>query len=212
MVIEYTSSILGISLTTLVGVLFLSDLFFALIPLTFLHRLRRPLQERIFIGALMAVGLLAVATSIAKLYLLYKFWFRSDSTSYNYNYVNFLLPTHVEIFITIIGATIPSLNSLMIRRLRKCGFMGEQRNNVWGLGGRVNLVDVDVRESVGEHTSQSRAEVQKVDVKGQKKRRFSSIGSEATVVEEDKSNFIDTTLSGKTLRARRPSVLESRSN
>jgi hypothetical protein len=180
--------IVNISLTAVVGVLFLSDLFFAFAPLTFLHRLRRPLRERIFIGAIMAIGLLAIATSIAKLYLLYQFWFLIAPGSENYNFVNFLIPTWCEVFITIIGATVPCLTSLLIIWIRKCGFMREQQSNVWGLGGRIDLTDVDVKESADKSTRQSEAKVQEIDMESQREGQSSSIGSEPTVVAEGSRN------------------------
>jgi hypothetical protein len=149
------------------GTLFSSDLFFAFVPLTFVYRLHRPLRERILISIMMAIGLLAIITSTVKLYLLYQFWFRIDPTSYNYNFVNFLIPTWVEVFITIIGATVPCLNSLLMTWMRKCGFMAEQSSNVWGHNGRINLTDTDVTdvtESTEGSSSGDGREIQEVKI------------------------------------------------
>jgi hypothetical protein len=100
----------------------------------------------------MAMGLLAIVTSVIKLYLLYDFWFHVDPGSYNYNYVKFLIPTWIELFITIIGATVPALNALLMRCMRNCGLLPERRGLMWGLGGRVDLADVDLTQSADKST------------------------------------------------------------
>jgi hypothetical protein len=141
-------------------VLFLSDLFFAFVPLTFIHRLRRPLCERVFIGAVLTIGLFAVATSIAKLYLLYQFWYRVDPKNDNYKSIDFLVPTWMEVYVSIIGATVPCLASLLMTWMRKCGFMGKQTSNIWGLGGRIDLADVDIVGSADKSTSGDGSESQ----------------------------------------------------
>jgi hypothetical protein len=43
-----------------------ADILFSLIPISFLRKIRRPVGERVIVGALMGLGLLASAASIAK--------------------------------------------------------------------------------------------------------------------------------------------------
>jgi hypothetical protein len=132
----------------------------------------------------MGIGLLAIVTSVLKLYLLYFFWFHVDKAADNYSYVKFLIPTWIELFITIIGATVPCLNSLLISWMRRYGMMPKQENGVWGLHGRINLEDVAVMPSTDKSTLGYGEEFQKGEMGWSKGKRAPS-DSETTVNGDD---------------------------
>jgi hypothetical protein len=66
------SNIFRIVSNTTSGINIATDIILSLFPLTFLRRLRRPLMEKVLVGVLMAMGMVASGASLTKAILIRK--------------------------------------------------------------------------------------------------------------------------------------------
>ncbi|KAK0625942.1 hypothetical protein B0T14DRAFT_508806 [Immersiella caudata] len=113
-------------------VVIVTDVVFSLIPLTFLHRIRRNLTHRIIIGALMSLGLLASAASITKTVKVHRFDVGSDAAG---NGIAIALWASLEGIIGIIAACLPCLRGPFLRLLSRLGIYSEFTTRVHEEGG-----------------------------------------------------------------------------
>jgi hypothetical protein len=100
------------------GVSISTDIILSLFPLTFLRHLRRPRTEKVLIGVLMAMGMMASAASITKAVLVHQWANATDSFKFRFA---ISMWTCVEMFIGIIAACLPSLKSTFQKLLVKMG-------------------------------------------------------------------------------------------
>jgi hypothetical protein len=89
--------------------LIFSDFQFALLPLTFVFTLSRPLRERIVIACIMSMGLLASAVGCLKYIEFYRVFNTTDPT---YDMVTWKVASIGESNIGVIAACLPPLKSL----------------------------------------------------------------------------------------------------
>ena len=100
------------------GVNIATDILLSLFPIAFLRQIRRPLQEKILIGLLMAMGLTAAGASIAKAILVRQWAVAVDSLPIGFQISMF---TCVEIFLGIIAACSPCFKPYVQRLLTSMG-------------------------------------------------------------------------------------------
>ncbi|KAF2106412.1 hypothetical protein BDV96DRAFT_507901 [Lophiotrema nucula] len=107
------------------------DLIFSLMPLTFLGKIRRPLREKVVIGGLMALGLVASAFSLSKAILAERLTKISDFTKIDVGaYLALIgLLSALEVQTALIAACIPTLRSSTKRLLVRIGLLHTTRNS-----------------------------------------------------------------------------------
>lgn len=115
MAVAYVSAVCNVS----------TDVVFSLIPLTFLGKIRRPLREKVVIGGLMALGLVASAFSLSKAIVTARMS-KGDLTA---NVTLFGLLTCLEVQTSFIAACIPTLRSLSKRFLQRVGLINSTRGS-----------------------------------------------------------------------------------
>lgn len=106
------------SLTAASIVVILTDVTFALIPLTFLSQVRRSLRDRLIIGSLMSLGLVASAASVVKTVMVQRFDQAEDPSGHG---MSIALWASIEAQIGIIAACIPCLRAAFLRLLGRMG-------------------------------------------------------------------------------------------
>jgi hypothetical protein len=104
------------NLTDQLVVFFISDFLFSIIPITFIVRIQRPLLEKIAIGLIMGLGLLASISGVIKLIHISRWAVTKDPT---WDLVPSLTWSHMEEFTAIIAACIPCLKSLTQKIIRE---------------------------------------------------------------------------------------------
>ncbi|KAE9368221.1 hypothetical protein N431DRAFT_304507, partial [Stipitochalara longipes BDJ] len=100
------------------GISISTDIILSLFPLTFLRHLRRPRTEKVLIGILMAMGMMASAASITKAVLVHQWASATDSFKFGFA---ISMWTCVEMFIGIIAACLPTLKATFQKLLAKVG-------------------------------------------------------------------------------------------
>ncbi|KAK3356365.1 hypothetical protein B0T25DRAFT_449639 [Lasiosphaeria hispida] len=102
-----------------------TDVIFAMMPITFLKKLQVPLRERIVIGMLMGLGIFASAASIIKAVVAANFGRTDDA---NREGINMGMWSIVEEQIAFIAACIPCLRSPFQRVLQRFGLVTTQHS------------------------------------------------------------------------------------
>ena len=99
-----------------------TDVVFSLMPLTFLGKIRRPLREKVVIGGLMALGLIASGFSLAKAII-------TAHPSVVHHLDSFVgligLFSCLEVQTSMIAACIPTLRSASKKVLQRIGLISE---------------------------------------------------------------------------------------
>ncbi|KAK1828917.1 hypothetical protein QBC39DRAFT_264327 [Podospora conica] len=100
-----------------------SDLILALLPLTFIRSLHRPLHEKVLIGCLMAAGLAATGVAVARLFLIMGYLGKNGLPS-----INMLsdILWGLELTIGILTASVPTLKAPIHRLLLDCGVLQDK--------------------------------------------------------------------------------------
>ncbi|KAF2732812.1 hypothetical protein EJ04DRAFT_440360 [Polyplosphaeria fusca] len=102
-----------------------SDIVFSLMPLTFLGKIRRPLQEKVVIGGLMALGLVASSFSLAKAILAGRLavpnYLNGKDMGAYLSLFGFL--SMLEVQTSLIAACIPTLRSATRVLLHRIGLL-----------------------------------------------------------------------------------------
>ena len=111
-----------ISLTVTSVIVIVTDVIYALIPLSFLRGMKRPVRDRIVIGVLLSLGLVATAASIAKAITVQGVG-KGGNTSPLSQGLAIALWASVEEQLAIIAACIPCLKSLFHRLLFRFGLL-----------------------------------------------------------------------------------------
>jgi len=91
-----------------------TDLVFSFIPITFIHKLRRPRNEKIFLSILMGLGLFASTFAILRTVGLASFYMQQDYFRTNTMPV---LWASLEQEVALVAATMPTLKSFVQRAL-----------------------------------------------------------------------------------------------
>ncbi|KAK3385829.1 hypothetical protein B0H63DRAFT_510518 [Podospora didyma] len=117
------------SLTAVAVLIITTDVIFALIPLSFLRHMRRPIRDRITIGVLMSLGLLASAASIAKTVVVQNFDPAGDTAGIG---LSIALWASVEAQVGIIAACIPCLRGAFGRFLVRAGIAPREGSSLYG--------------------------------------------------------------------------------
>lgn len=108
----------GIGITT--------DLIFALVPISFIRIMHRPLREKIVLSMLMGMGVFAAAASIVKTTLVKSYGRTGDTL---WDAVDLTLWSILEEQTGIIAACIPCLKSPFERTLQKCGVLSTRKGS-----------------------------------------------------------------------------------
>ena len=111
------------------SIIIITDLIFAIMPINFLRKVQRPVRERVVIGCLMGLGILASAASIAKMQASLKLSQVGDATTVG---IQVGMWSAVEELIAFICACIPCLRSPFQRLLKSVGFMSTTRKSSFG--------------------------------------------------------------------------------
>jgi hypothetical protein len=97
-----------------------SDILFALLPLTFIYKIQRPLREKIVLAILMSLGLVASGAATAKVVILSRLptsrdpmWIGADA----------FIWTNLEESIGMMAACITMLKPLFERAAHRCGLV-----------------------------------------------------------------------------------------
>ncbi|KAM7198234.1 hypothetical protein V8F20_006261 [Naviculisporaceae sp. PSN 640] len=114
-----------------------TDVAFALIPITFLRKVQRPLREKIVLGLLMGIGVFSAAAVIVKLTYLGPF---GKSTDPSYDIVPLATWSVVEMLLGIIAACVPTLKSPFEKLLRRTGLLSTSRRT-GNASGYINAED-----------------------------------------------------------------------
>jgi len=109
------------SLTTGAAVTIATDVICSIIPVTFLRTLNRPLRERIIIGLLMGLGLVASAASVVKTVVVQQYSHHSDKIDRVDGGLKIALWSNIEEQIGIIAACVPCLRAPFRRFLLRLG-------------------------------------------------------------------------------------------
>lgn len=107
-----------------------TDLIFSFMPLTFLGKIRRPLREKVVIGGLMALGLIASAFSLTKVILAAKLATPQGKDVGAYLML-FGLLSALEVQASLIAACIPTLRSSTKRLLTRIGLLQASRSSAY---------------------------------------------------------------------------------
>jgi hypothetical protein len=118
-----------ISLTIASVIVIATDVICALIPLTFLRKMSRPVRDRIVIGILLALGLVASAASIAKTVVIQHFGKDEDVDPIS-NGLAIALWAAVEEQLALIAACIPCLKAPLQRLLVRLNFTSAKETRV----------------------------------------------------------------------------------
>lgn len=108
-----------------VAISIITDLIFSLLPITFLYNMNRPIRERVVLGLLMGLGLLATLASIMKTTVLASYRNTRDPF---WDVVPLSLWWQLEQNISIIASCIPCLKSPFERTLLRFGLMVPSTN------------------------------------------------------------------------------------
>lgn len=103
-----------------------TDIIFTLVPLTFIIQIKRPLREKIVVSLLMALGILASASSIVKLTLAKKYGRNRDRL---YDGVDLAMWSIIEGEVAIIAACVPCLKSPSEKVLRRLGLLSSSKDS-----------------------------------------------------------------------------------
>ncbi|KAF2180004.1 hypothetical protein K469DRAFT_593422 [Zopfia rhizophila CBS 207.26] len=116
----WTKKTRRISVMCVASINIMSDIVFSLIPISFLTKIHRPLREKIIIGILMALGLVASGASIAKTVAVGQFGISKDNM---YNSVQIGMWSCLEEQIGFIAACVPCLKNPLQRVLGHFGLL-----------------------------------------------------------------------------------------
>ncbi|KAF1810948.1 hypothetical protein P152DRAFT_378048, partial [Eremomyces bilateralis CBS 781.70] len=100
--------------------LILSDVVFALLPLTFIFSLRRPLRDKLVLTFLMGLGLLCTAIGTRKLFYAKEFQ-RVNEKDTSWSSVEMRVWAYAESYVGIMAACIPCLRAMFESGLKKIG-------------------------------------------------------------------------------------------
>ena len=106
-----------------------TDVIFSLLPITFLHKVQRPLRERVIIGILMGLGLFASAASICKVVAATKYGATGDQTAEG---IEVGMWSCLENLVGFIAATIPSLKAPFQKVLGHFGLISVIKPTTYG--------------------------------------------------------------------------------
>jgi hypothetical protein len=98
-----------------------TDFVLALLPLSFLRRMKRPLRERVVVGVLMGLGVFAGVASILKIIAAVRFASKPDHTVQS---INIAMWSVVEELVGFIVICVPCLRSACQRVREFCGVLG----------------------------------------------------------------------------------------
>ena len=110
---------------------FVTDFIVALLPITFLKKVQRPLRERAIIGVLMALGMLAGIASIIKMVVSANFGKTGD---YNLDGIRVGMWSLLEELIGFIAACVPCLRLPFQRALEYFGLVSTHSKSTYGRG------------------------------------------------------------------------------
>jgi hypothetical protein len=111
-----------ITMTAASAIVIVTDVIFSLIPLTFLHLIRRTVVHRVIIGGLMSLGLLASSASVVKTIKVHRFDAGGDASG---NGIDIALWASLEGTVGIIAACLPCLRGPFLRLLSRLGIYSE---------------------------------------------------------------------------------------
>ncbi|KAM7211422.1 hypothetical protein V8F06_013200 [Rhypophila decipiens] len=124
-----------------------TDVVFALIPVSFLRKVQRPMREKVVLGFLMGLGVFSAAAVVVKLTYLGPFGKSQDPL---YDIVPLATWSVVEELLGIIAACVPTLKSPFEKVLRRVGLLSTARRT--GLGsGYVNADGDGVKSGSNSH-------------------------------------------------------------
>lgn len=99
-----------------------TDVVFSLMPLTFLRKIRRPIREKVIVGGLMALGLLASVFALCKTIVNNRLKMSKDKGA---SLILLGLLSCLEVQVSLIGACAPTLHNLAKRLFRRLGWPQE---------------------------------------------------------------------------------------
>lgn len=120
-------TVIGMHQIIIASINIATDVAFALLPISFLRKVQRPLRERIIIGILMALGLVAAVCSIMKAVEAARFGLTDDPNAEGITIGTWSL---VEEQVAFIAACVPCLRSLFQSFITKMGLATTKRTGV----------------------------------------------------------------------------------
>ncbi|KAH8880573.1 hypothetical protein GQ53DRAFT_669582, partial [Thozetella sp. PMI_491] len=115
-----------------------TDVLLSLIPLTFIVRIQRPLREKIAVGIIMGLGIVASISSIYKTTLAKNYGVTGDTLT---DGVALTIWSVLEVQLGMIAACLPALKQLFERVLGRMGLISSQRSGA--RSGYINHADQD---------------------------------------------------------------------
>jgi hypothetical protein len=116
-----------VTMTVASALVIATDVVFSLIPLTFLHHIRRSIPHRVVIAILMSLGLVASAASAVKTVMVYQYDQTGDPSGSG---MAIALWASIEAQVGIIAACIPCLRAVFLRLLSRMGIYTESSRRV----------------------------------------------------------------------------------
>lgn len=107
----------------------LTDWIFALLPISFLRKVQRPLRERIIIGILMALGIFAGVASVVKIVALANFGKSDDPTAES---IQIGMWSCIEELVAFVAACVPCLRAPFQRVLEHFGLASSHHPSTYG--------------------------------------------------------------------------------
>ncbi|KAF2868969.1 hypothetical protein BDV95DRAFT_609227 [Massariosphaeria phaeospora] len=167
----------------------ISDVVLSLMPLTFLGKIRRPLKEKVVVGGLMGLGLLASSFSLARLILTCRGG-RVKDIGANTTLTGLL--ACLEVQTSLIAACIPTLRSSSRRLLGRIGILrGNCSNSVVGRYGPGSDVSGEPKSPALVPVPRRRHELHAID---------SSCPSMSSEDDDDDSQYIMDPVTGRITR------------
>ena len=118
-----------VSLTVTSAIVIITDVIYSLIPLTFLRNMTRPIRDRIVIGVLLSLGLVATGASIAKTVVVQSFGKEGEVDPVGSG-LAIALWAAVEEQLALIAACIPCLKAPFQRVLHRFGILTTKSDTV----------------------------------------------------------------------------------
>ncbi|KAF2465221.1 uncharacterized protein BDR25DRAFT_91667 [Lindgomyces ingoldianus] len=112
-----------------------TDLTFAVLPITFIRKMNRPLREKLVLSILMGLGVFAAAASIVKTTLVKNYGITGDSL---WDAIDLTLWSILEEQTGIIAACIPCLKSPFEKVLGRMGLLSSKGRTAYGRSGYQN--------------------------------------------------------------------------
>ncbi|KAF2113873.1 hypothetical protein BDV96DRAFT_467068, partial [Lophiotrema nucula] len=115
---EPDSAFVSLYVNSAIGIA--TDVILALVPITFIRKMQRPIRDKVVLSCLMGLGIFATVASIVKTTLVRKYGATGDSL---WDALGLTLWSIIEVQVGIFAACVPTLKSPFERTLHRIGIL-----------------------------------------------------------------------------------------